>query len=64
MVIRILWFDPRGPSRSKYRSKGHHPKIYPNHKNDVRLEFLAFSPFQRYLTFPDWIISSKDMVFW
>jgi len=19
------------------RSKGHHPKIYPNHKNDVRL---------------------------
>jgi len=39
---------------SKYRSKGHHPKIDPNHKNDVKLEFLAFSPFQRYLTFPDW----------
>jgi len=38
MVIRILYFDPRGQiSRSKYSSKGHHPKIYPNHKNDVRL---------------------------
>ena len=46
----------------KYRSKGHHPQIYPNHKNDVRLEFLAFSPFQRYLTFPDWTTNSKDMV--
>jgi len=39
------------------------PKMYPNHKNDVRLEFLAFSPFQRYLTFPDWTTSSKDKVF-
>jgi len=44
-------------------SKGHHLKIYPNHKNDVKLEFLAFSPFQRYFTFPDWTTSSKDMVF-
>jgi len=44
------------------RSKGHHPKIYPNHKNNVRFEFLAFSPFQRYLTFADWTTSSKDMV--
>jgi len=50
-------------SRSKYRSKGHHPKIYPNHKNGVRLEFLALSHFQRYLTFPDWNTSSKDTVF-
>jgi len=51
-------------SRSKYRSEGHHPNIYPNHKNDVRFEFLAFSPVQRYLTFPDWTTSSKDMEFW
>jgi len=50
-------------SGSKYRSKGHHPKIYENHKNDVRFECLAFSPFQRYLTFPDWTTSSKDMFF-
>ena len=27
-------------------------------------EFLAFSPFYWYLTFPDWTTSSKDMVFW
>jgi len=46
------------------RSKGHHLKISPNHKNDVKLEFLAFSLFQRYLTFPDWTTSSKHMVFW
>jgi len=42
------------------RSKDH-PKIYPNHKN-VKFEFLAFSPFQRFLTFPDWTTTSKDMV--
>ena len=49
--------------RSKYKSKGHHLKIYPNHKNNVRFEFLAFSFFQRYLAFPDWTTSSKDMEF-
>jgi len=51
-------------SRSKYRSKGHHPKIYENYKNDVKFEYLAFSPFQRHLAFPDWATSSKDMLFW
>jgi len=50
-------------SRSKYRSKGHHPKMYPNHKNDIRFEFLAFPAFYWYLTFPGWTTSSKDMVF-
>jgi len=50
--------------RSKYKSKGHHPKIYENHKKDVRFEFLAFSPFQRSLTFPDWTTGSKDMGCW
>jgi len=27
------------------------------------IEFLAFSPFYWYLTFPDWTTSSKYMVF-
>jgi len=47
----------------KYRSKGHHPKIYENHKNYVRFEYLAYCPFQRYLTFPDWTTSSKIWCF-
>jgi len=58
----IIW-STGSNSRSKYRSKGYHPKIYPNHKSNVRFEFLAFPPFYWYLTLPDWTTSSKDMVF-
>jgi len=41
----IIW--PTGSiSRPKYSSKGHHPKIYPNHKNDVRFASWLFPLFK------------------
>jgi len=60
MVISIFKFDPWGQFQGQNIGQKVIIPKFTQIKNGVRFKFLAFSPFQRYFTFPDWTTSSKD----